>query len=337
MPKLYSLYGVGQAIFNVLPPPIFFENPPTTAQDNYSIGQVVYTGNVGAYTFYIYQGAGVWTILEAAAGAVTSIIGTANQIAASSPTGNVTLSLIGPYTPATYTLDGVLYGNAANSIGATAAGTNGQLLTANTGAAPTWTTASFPSTTTANDILYSSAANTVGQITTANSGALITSSTGVPSITTSTNGQVLLGSTSGSPAFGTLTTSTGIGFTTGSASLALNLIQGGYKITAASTGGTIAVQNSYVVAQSTQTSFALPATAAVGDMFVISSATGNTSGWIITQAASQEIWANSSHTTNGATGTLAGAIHCSVVLMCTVANLEFTIVGGTGLTGLTFT
>ena len=274
MPKIGKVYGVGQALFDLLPPPIFFENPPTTVNDNYSIGQIVYTGVSGAYTFYIYQGAGVWTVLEAAGGAVTSIIGTANQIAASSPTGNVTLSLIGPYTPSTYTLNGVLYGNAASSIGATAAGTNGQ---------------------------------------------------------------ILLGSTSGSPAFGTLTTSTGIGFTTGSASLALNLIQGGYKINAASTGGTVAVQNSYVVAQAAQTSFALPATAAVGDMFVIASATGNTSGWIITQAASQEIWANTNHTTNGATGTLAGAIHCSVVLMCTVANLEFTVVGGSGLTGLTFT
>ena len=99
----------------------------------------------------------------------------------------------------------------------------------------------------------------------------------------------------------------------------------------------MSVQNSYVVAQAAQTSFALPATAAVGDMFLIASATGNTSGWIITQAASQEIWANTNHTTNGATGTLAGAIHCSVVLMCTVANLEFTVVGGSGLTGLTFT
>jgi hypothetical protein len=339
MGKIAKIYGVGQALYDLLPPPTFFENAPTQIQDNYSIGQIVYTGTTGAYTFYIYNGAGVWTEIVSALGDVLSVVGTAAQIAAtpSSGTGNVVLSLIGPYTPATYTLDGVLYGNAAGSIGATAAGTNGQLLTANTGVAPTWTTASFPSTTTANDILYSSATNTVGQISTANSGVLITSSTGVPSITTSTNGQVLLGSTSGSPAFGTLTTSTGVNFTTGSASLAIDLKQGGYKINSASTGGTVVVQNSYVVAQSMQTSFALPATAAVGDMFVIASATGNTSGWIITQAASQEIWANSSHTTNGATGTLAGAIHCSVVLMCTVANLEFTVVGGSGLTGLTFT
>lgn len=42
-----------------------------------------------------------------------------------------------------------------------AAGTTGQILQTNTGAAPTWSTATYPATTTANGILYSSATNTV--------------------------------------------------------------------------------------------------------------------------------------------------------------------------------
>jgi hypothetical protein len=337
MPKINQCYGIGQALIATLPVPIGFENPPTAQNDNYSIGQIVYTPVPIPTAFFMYGGNGAWIEFATSSGDILSIVGTA-PIAASTVGGVATISMTGPANVTTLTNHGVVLGQGTSALIATTTGTAGQVLTSGGASAnPGWTTATYPSTTTANDILYSSSANTVGQITTANSGALITSSSGVPSITTSTNGQVLLGSTSGSPAFGTLTTSTGIGFTTGSASLALNLIQGGYKINAASTGGTIAVQNSYVVAQSTQTSFALPATASVGDMFVIASATGNTSGWIITQAASQEIWANSSHTTNGATGTLAGAIHCSVVLMCTVANLEFTIVGGTGLTGLTFT
>lgn len=159
----------------------------------------------------------------------------------------------------------------------------------------------------------------------------------VTALAVGTNGQVLLGSTGADPAFGTLTTSTGVKFTTGAASLAVDLQQGGYAVNAASTGVTIAVQNAYTVTQAAQTSFALPTTAAVGDRFLVASATGNTSGWIITQAAGQEIWAGTSHTTNGATGTLAGAIHTAVELMCVVANNEFIVVGGTGLTGLTFT
>ena len=97
----------------------------------------------------------------------------------------------------------------------------------------------------------------------------------------------------------------------------------------------LVAQNAYTVTQSTQTSFALPATAAVGDMFLVASGTGNTSGWIITQGASQEIWSGTSHTTNGATGTLAGAIHTSALLMCTVANTDFIVLGNT--TGYSFT
>jgi hypothetical protein len=99
----------------------------------------------------------------------------------------------------------------------------------------------------------------------------------------------------------------------------------------------LVAQNAYTVTQAAQTSFSLPATAAVGDRFLIASALGNTSGWIITQGASQEIWAGTNHTTNGATGTLAGAIHTSIEIMCTIANVEFIVVGGSGLTGLTFT
>jgi len=152
-----------------------------------------------------------------------------------------------------------------------------------------------------------------------------------------TNGQVLLGSTGADPAFGTLTTTTGVAFTTGAGSLAVNVATGGYKINIASTGTTAVIQNGYTVTQAAQTSFALPTTAAVGDRFFIASATGNTNGWIITQAANQKIWAGASTTTTGVTGTLAGAIHTSVELMCEIANLEFIVVGGSGLTGLTFT
>lgn len=47
---------------------------------------------------------------------VSSVAGTANQIAASSATGDVVLSLIGPYTPATYTAHGVLLGEGTSSI-----------------------------------------------------------------------------------------------------------------------------------------------------------------------------------------------------------------------------
>lgn len=61
-------------------------------------------------------------------------------------------------------------------------GTTGQVLQANTSAAPTYSTATYPSTTTINQILYSSAGNVVSGLATANNGVLITSGGGVPSI-----------------------------------------------------------------------------------------------------------------------------------------------------------
>ena len=82
----------------------------------------------------------------------------------------------------TFALNGVLFGNAANAIGVTAIGAEGQIL--RVGASPfvpAWTTATFPATTTANQLLYSSAANVVGGLATGNSMVLVTSAGGVPS------------------------------------------------------------------------------------------------------------------------------------------------------------
>lgn len=67
---------------------------------------------------------------------VSSIAGTANQITASSPTGNVTLSLAGPHNYTTLTSHGLLYGNGTSAIQALAEASNGQLPIGSTGAAP---------------------------------------------------------------------------------------------------------------------------------------------------------------------------------------------------------
>lgn len=83
-----------------------------------------------------------WVELVTSAGGVLSVTGTANQILASPTTGAVVLSLIGPYTPATYTAHGVLVGEGTGSIVATAVGTAGQYLTSNgTGVDPSFQTA----------------------------------------------------------------------------------------------------------------------------------------------------------------------------------------------------
>ncbi len=93
-----------------------------------------------------------------AGGTVTSVTGTANQVDVATGTTTPVISLIGPYTPDTYASQGILYGNNSSSIQATStvnnavlvtsnsgvpsllpnSGTAGFVLTANSGAAPSW-------------------------------------------------------------------------------------------------------------------------------------------------------------------------------------------------------
>jgi hypothetical protein len=182
MAKLYSLYGVGQAIFNVLPPPIFFENPPTSFQDNYSIGQIVYTGSVGAYAFYFYSGAGVWIEIISATGDVLSVTGTPNQITATNTSGAVVLTV-----PSTFVAPGTIAATttvtAPSGFIATTAGAG---ITLNSGATSGTTTATLNGRS--------------GQITittpTINADATFTMTIANTSITSSTT-QILYGLTGG--------------------------------------------------------------------------------------------------------------------------------------------
>ena len=136
-------------------------------------GAVVPTaGNItisGGSTGFTFAGAGsTLTLMGSGGGAVSSVTGTANQVLASPTTGAVVVSLIGPYSPSTYTLDGVLYGNGTSAIQATSAVANGVLITNN---------ASIPS------FLPN---GTVGQLLTATAGPpawMTPSSSGVTSIT----------------------------------------------------------------------------------------------------------------------------------------------------------
>lgn len=118
----------------------------------------------------------------------------------------------------TFTANGVLYGDGTNPLGATAAGTTGQVLIGNTGAAPSWGTVSSslvssfqtslsgltPSTATTGavtlagtlgatsggtgltsyttgDIIYASATNTLAKLTAGSNGQVLTLASGVPS------------------------------------------------------------------------------------------------------------------------------------------------------------
>lgn len=142
------------------PNQIVAANAPTTNDYRFPIG-TLWLDDVANTSWQLTHVAGTtatWTALGTGAvgGIVTitgdtggaesplvgnfSLLGTANQVKVTGAANKETFSLIGPYTPATYTSHGVLTGAGTGSIVATAAGTNGQALLGSTGAVPAFGT-----------------------------------------------------------------------------------------------------------------------------------------------------------------------------------------------------
>jgi hypothetical protein len=167
-----------------------------------SDGSITWTLGHNTITGQVAGGTSVLKTLTGNSGGVISpTAGNINTLG----TGSITISGAGSTLTTQLTgltANSVLYGLGTATIGLVASGTSGQVLQTNTGAAPTYSTATYPSTTTINQVLYSSAANTITGITAANNGLLITGTTGVPSILANgTTGQVLAATTSNPPSW----------------------------------------------------------------------------------------------------------------------------------------
>jgi hypothetical protein len=300
MAKMFQVYGIGQALIPVLPPPLPFANPPNSNQTNYEIGQIAYSPAPIPTAFYIYGGAGNWVELATSAGGVLSVTGTANQILASPTTGSVVLSLIGPYTPSTYTAHGVLLGEGTSSIVATAVGTTGQVLTGSTAANPAFSAIGTNSGLTAHGVLIAEG-----------TGAFVATAAG-------SAGQFLVsGGASADPTWQTATP----------------------QLTATPVAGTsqaMTSNHSYVANNSALTTFTLPTTSAVGDILQIVGSALNTGGWTITYTTGQIIWgpAGSSTITTGNAASATAAAQ-SVTLSCVVANTTWVITANSGTITLT--
>jgi hypothetical protein len=94
-----------------------------------------------------------WVVLGGTSAAVNSVTGTANQILATPTTGAVALSLVGPYTPTTYTAHGVLVGEGTGSIVALGVGATGTVLAGTSAADPAFTaTPTVTSLTATGDV-----------------------------------------------------------------------------------------------------------------------------------------------------------------------------------------
>ncbi len=314
MSKMFQCYGLGQPLINVLPPPLPFQNAPTSTQTNYEIGQLVYTPPKTPTAFYLYGGGGNWIELVTSSGDVLSVTGTANQILATPTTGAVVLSLIGPYTPATYTAHGVLIGEGTSSIVATSAGTAGQVLVSGGASAdPTWTTATFPTaagatgtilrsngtgwvastdtypnTVAAGDIVIATAANVIGSLADVATGQVLMS-----------GGVGVAPAYSGSPSVsGSLTAATTVTATLGNITATSgNLVAAGAGngVSLPVTTGTGAASGS--VACNGRTGSVTFTGVSVAQNADISLTMANTS---ITGASTRCIWAMSGATTNSA-------------------------------------
>lgn len=290
---------------------------PTTSDLKYPIGSLWVNTSANSVFFLtsVASGSATWTEVDNSGGGLLPV-----------PNGG---------TGATsFTSHGVLIGEGTAAVQSTAAGSAGQVLQSGGASAnPLYSTATYPSTTTINQILFSSAANTVSGLATANDGALVTSSAGVPSIATSTDGQILTGSTSGTPAFATITTATGVAFTTGSASLAIDIKKGGYAIVDQTSGSAnLAVQTSFVTDNGASlVTYTLPAAASAkqGDVFQVTG--GSSGGWTIVQNTNQTIHVGTQSTTTTTGSLSSNGRYASITLQCINATgLDFVAVSSVG-------
>jgi hypothetical protein len=147
----------------------------------------------------------------------------------------------------------------------------------------------------------------------------------IVSLGVATNGQLVIGSTGVSPVLSTLTAGSGVSITNGAGSITISTSGGGFSwTTVTGTTQAIVANNGYVANNSGLVTFTLPATAAVGDTFIVEGL--GAGGWQIAQNASQLIHIGNQVTTTGASGYLASTNQYDcVTINCIVANTTFTV------------
>jgi len=207
--RIQNAYGVGGPIIPVFPVPIKAQRAPVNGTDiDFPQGQTWWDNSQNPPVEYVYNGNGTWSTADTPVGAVSSVTGTTNQIAAAPTSGAVILSLIGPYTPATYTAHGVLLGEGTGSIVAVApSATVGQALVS-TGATtdPAYGTVTVPGGGTGAATLTGIVTGNGTAAMTANAvtqhGVLIGgAANAASSLAVAATGTLLAGATGADPAF----------------------------------------------------------------------------------------------------------------------------------------
>lgn len=164
-------------------------------------------------------------------------------------------------------------------------------------------------------------------------GILVAEGAGAFNPITLTNGQLLIGSTGADPVAAVLTSTGGtitITNAAGSINLDVTSPSGEAWVNVTATTQTIAPGVGYTASNAGSVTFTLPATAAYGSIFDVT--TGTTAGgWSIAQAAGQSINYGNLTTTVGVTGNLTStAKGDSVHVLCIVANTTFQVLHSQG-------
>lgn len=103
-------------------------------------------------------------------------------------------------------------------------------------------------------------------------------------------------------------------------------------ITSATNPNTLVRENGYISKGAGAVTFVLPATAAIGDSFIIA---GYGNLWTLTQAAGQSVTLGARTSTVGVGGSVTATnARDTIELVCVTANTEFQIINGVG--NLTF-
>jgi len=276
-------------------------------------------------------------------------------------TGQLSLARGGTNASLAASNGGIVYSTTTGLAILSGSATAGQMLQSGAGAAPAWSTATFPTTATstgtilrangtnwvaststfadtyaASTILYASSSNIVAGLATANSSVLITNSTGVPSMSGAlANGQLIIGSTGATPVVANLTAGSGISISNTAGGITISGTGSGTGFTEV-TGTTQAMvpDAGYVTNNAGVVTLTLPVTAAFGTAItVVGKGAG---GWKIAQNASQLIHVGSAVTTTGVGGSLASTNqYDSIDLVCVTANTVWVAWGAPQSSGLT--
>lgn len=146
-----------------------------------------------------------------------------------------------------------------------------------------------------------------------------------------TNGQLLIGNSGNPPSVGSISAGAGIAITAGAGTLSIAATAMSFVFTPIAADGALTTNTRNLNTKAALLTVSLPAVSAQGDTILLQGGNAATTGWIITQAANQQILVGNTNTTLGAGGTLASTNKGDEVsLVCTTANLEWRVFGMVG-------